>query len=124
AAACVRDEELARRVQRVLAPHRGRWSHIYLGVLGPVRWALGRCATATGALDIAVQELGQALDETRAARCDALSGLIALDLAAAFAARAGSSDRSAALDLLAEVSDGDGRHLEGRVEQLREVLAS
>jgi hypothetical protein len=124
AATQLRDVELARRVQRVLAPHRGRWSHVYVGVLGPVRWALGRCATATGALDIAVEELAQALDETRVAGSDALSGLVALDLASAFAMRAGSSDRSAALDLLDEVSDRDGRHLEGRVLQLREVLAS
>jgi hypothetical protein len=97
---------------------------VYIGVLGPVRWALGRCATATGALDIAVEELTEALTETRFAGSDALSGLIALDLASAFAARAGSSDRSAALDLLDEVADRDGRHLEGRVLQLREVLAS
>jgi hypothetical protein len=119
----LRETELAHQVQRSLAPYRGRWSHAYLGIFGPVRWALGRCATATGALDIAVEELGTALDETRAARCDAISGLIALDLAAAFAARAGSSDRSRALDLLDEVSEGDG-HLSGRVLQLRETLAS
>jgi class 3 adenylate cyclase len=124
AASQLRDVDLARRVQRVLAPHRGRWSHVYLGVLGPVRWALGRCATAAGALDIAVEELTEALTETRFAGSDALSGLIALDLASAFAARAGSSDRSAALDLLDEVADGDVRHLEGRVLQLRETLAS
>ena len=124
AASQLRDVELARRVQRVLAPHRGRWSHVYLGVLGPVRWALGRCATATGALDIAVEELSEALTETRFAGSDALSGLIALDLASAFALRSGSSDRSAALDLLDEVADGDVRHLEGRVLQLRETLAS
>jgi hypothetical protein len=120
----LRDADLAHQVQRCLAPYRGRWSHVYLGVFGPVRWALGRCATATGALDIAVEELTQALLETRRARSDAISGLVALDLAQAFAARAGSSDRSAALDLLDEVSEGDVRHLEGRVLQLRETLAS
>jgi len=119
----LKDVDLAHQVQRCLAPYRGRWSHAYLGVFGPVRWALGRCATATGALDIAVVELTAALDETRAARSDAISGLIALDLAAAFAARAGSSDRSAALDLLDEVDEVD-THLSGRVLQLRAVLAS
>jgi tetratricopeptide (TPR) repeat protein len=123
-AAQLDDPVLAHRVQQVLAPHRGRWSHLYLGVLGPVRWALGRCGQATGALDRAVEDLSGALEETRRVRADALSGLIALDLAHTFAARSGRSDRSAALDLLAEVTDGDVRHLHARAHELRERLAS
>jgi class 3 adenylate cyclase len=120
AASQLRDPWLGRRLHRVLHPHRGRWSHIYVGILGPVTWALGRCARATGALDVAVRDLSLARVESRRAAATAVSGLVALDLAAVLAERAGASDRAAALDLLDEVEP----YLDHRVATLREVLAS
>ena len=121
AAGQLRDPWLGRRVHRLLDPHRGRWSHIYVGILGPVSWALGRCARATGALDAAVQDLSLAHIESRRAEATAVSGLVVLDLAAVLAERAGASDRAAALDLLDEVEQP---HLDHRVVPLRQVLAS
>jgi class 3 adenylate cyclase len=117
------DVRLAYRVQRLLAPHRGRWSHVYLGVLGPVRWALGRCAVTVDALDIAVADLGDALAEARRANTSALVHLIALDLAYALAVRGHPSDRGTAHDLLDEIADRTP-HVAERLGQIRETLAS
>lgn len=126
AAAHLGDPLLGRRLHRVLSPHRGRWSHLYVGVLGPVSWALGRCARATGALDVAVADLTVALAETKRAEAPALSALVALDLVDALHTRSARADKRIALDLLDEVSDGADAagHLDDRVERLREALAS
>jgi hypothetical protein len=60
-AAALDDPALGEQTIQTLDQHRGLWAHYFLVVLGPIEWALGLAAAATGALDQAVADLDTAL---------------------------------------------------------------
>jgi class 3 adenylate cyclase/DNA polymerase III delta prime subunit len=60
------DAELAAALVEALAPHRKAWMHYYIGVLGPVSWALGLAHSVAGSHDDAVAVLEDALAQVRA----------------------------------------------------------
>jgi hypothetical protein len=96
------DAELAAKLAAELSPFRHCWSHYYLLVLGPLTWPLGLMHAVTGAHDVAVADLGEALAAVVDGRFPAYAALIGLHLAQVLIRRGAPGDRQRAGEVLAQ----------------------
>jgi class 3 adenylate cyclase/tetratricopeptide (TPR) repeat protein len=76
------DAALAARVLAVVEPHAKRWGHLFIGVSGPMSWAVGRCLLALGRADEAVGALQAAVADAEAQGCAGVATRIRADLSA------------------------------------------
>ncbi|MDP1821260.1 MAG: AAA family ATPase [Acidimicrobiales bacterium] len=97
----VEDIDLGRRIAVALAPHRDRWGHYFMMVLGPVRWSLGLALATAGDLAGAVATLDEALRQVDEARLVAHLPVVRTDLARVLLRRNSAGDRARAVALLA-----------------------
>jgi hypothetical protein len=99
------DADLADRVLQVVEPHRKHWGHLFIGVTGPMSWAVGRCLLGLQRSADAVAALRDAVAEAEAQGCAGVATRARLDLAAALARRAEDGDRGEAAQLASDVHE-------------------
>ena len=95
----INDAALGQRVYDVLAPHTRRWSHLFIGITGPVSWAAGRCLLAAGRSDDGIALFRAAVADAEAQGCPAVAVRAGVDLAVALGARDAGADRSEAIEI-------------------------
>ena len=100
------DVALAARCIEALEPHRDRWAHYFLVVLGPVTWPLGWARCTAGDLDGGIAELEEAIATMERSEMPAHLNLARTDLADALEQRGEEGDVERAAALVVEVRAG------------------
>lgn len=100
AAWLVGDADLGRRVRDIIEPHARRWSHLFIGITGPISLALGRALLAMGSTDEGIAQLRAAISDAESQGCPAIATRTRVDLAAALVARGGHADITEAADVV------------------------
>jgi class 3 adenylate cyclase/DNA polymerase III delta prime subunit len=100
------DPELGARAVEAIEPHRGRWAHYFLYVLGPMTWPLGVARAATGDLDGAVSELEATTEVLERVGMRAHLNVARVDLLRVLRRRNLGPDRDRVAQLDAEIREG------------------
>jgi class 3 adenylate cyclase len=118
------DPVLAAQAIEALEPHRDRWSHYYMALMGPVVGALGVARMATGDHDGAIRDLEAALATVEANGLAAHLPMYRVFLARALRARGADGDGARAVTLLADARvEAERLGAAGLVEQIDALLA-
>jgi class 3 adenylate cyclase/tetratricopeptide (TPR) repeat protein len=97
------DADLARQVERALAPYQEAWAHYFVGAAGPVAASLAVCAFTYGDLDLAVDRMDRALTALTAHGWQGEVAAYSAPLTGMLLARDGPGDRARALQVIVRV---------------------